>query len=255
MLAYLRRKFNLFTLNALAARRTRKLAKAIDRTKVEHLEETIACPKSWYGSSYGGFYINPELLKSSAIVYSFGIGKDISFDLACIRKHDCEVFGFDPTPKSIQWIKAQKIHTNFHFHEVGLSAGQSGKAIFYIPESVHGTSGSLLKSDELNIVKPIEVIMKSFEDITVELGHKHIDVLKMDIEGSEYEVLENVLKSQVTIDQILVEFHDRQFDQQTYRSTVIVEKMLQAGYGIFAHSETYEEVSFIAKRMIGVIGK
>ena len=27
-----------------------------------------------------------------------------------------------------------------------------------------------------------------------ELGHKLIDVLKMDIEGSEYDVIENILK-------------------------------------------------------------
>jgi len=250
MLAYLRRKFNSFTLNAAAVYRKRKLANAIDHLKVSHLEETISCDKSWYGSSYGGFYINPKLLNSNSIVYSFGIGKDISFDLTCIKKHKCRVFGFDPTPKSIQWIKTQKIHPNFHFHEYGLSGGKSGKATFYIPESAYGTSGSLLKSDELNIVKPIEVMMKSFDDIAAELGHTNIDVLKMDIEGSEYEVLENVLKSQVIIDQILVEFHDRQFDQQTYRSKVIVERMLQAGYGIFAHSDTYEEISFIKNAIL-----
>ena len=250
MISYLRRKFNSFTLNAHASWRKHKLAKTIEPIRVSPLEDSITCAKAWYGSSYGGFYINPDLLTSSSIVYSFGIGKDISFDLTCIKKHRCQVFGFDPTPKSIQWINAQKIHPNFHFHEVGLSAGQSGKAIFYIPESQYGTSGSLQKSDELNIVKPIEVMMKSFDDITTELNHKHIDVLKMDIEGSEYDVLENVLNSHVTIDQILVEFHDRQFDQQIYRSKTIVEKLSIAGYGIFAHSSTYEEISFIRRDII-----
>jgi FkbM family methyltransferase len=250
MFGYLRRKINLFTLNAAAAYRKRKLAKTIDHTKVAHLEETVSCKKAWYGSSYGGFYINPDLLSSKSVVYSFGIGKDMSFDLACIRKHQCQVFGFDPTPKSIQWIKAQKIHGNFHFQEFGISVGKSGKATFYIPENPHGTSGSLFKSDELNIVKPIEVTMKSFEDIAAELGHSHLDVLKMDIEGSEYEVLENVLKSRVTIDQILVEFHDRQFDQQVYRSRSIVNKLRESGYEIFAHSDTYEEISFIKTTLI-----
>ncbi len=137
MFGYLRRKINLFTLNAAAAYRKRKLTKTIDHTKVAHLEETVSCKKAWYGSSYGGFYINPELLSPTAVVYSFGIGKDISFDLACIKKHQCHVFGFDPTPKSIQWIKAQKIHSNFHFHEFGISAGTSGKSTFYIPENPH----------------------------------------------------------------------------------------------------------------------
>src|SRR5690554_1691728 len=39
-----------------------------------------------------------------------------------------------------------------------------------------------------------------------QLGHKHIDVLKMDIEGAEYDVIENILSAQLPITQILIEF-------------------------------------------------
>ena len=39
--------------------------------------------------------------------------------------------------------------------------------------------------------------------------HKKIAFLKMDIEGSEYDVLENIVKSNLFIGQILIEFHDR----------------------------------------------
>lgn len=250
MFSFLRRKINHFTQNSLSRFRKYRLARRIDHEKVAHLDETVTCRKSWYGSSYGGFYLNPDLIDSASIVYSFGIGKDITFDLACIRKHGCNVFGFDPTPKSIDWIKAQKIHPNFHFHEYGISSGHSGPTTFYLPAGAHSTSGSLLRAEELNIVKPVEVMMKSFDDITGELGHSHVDVLKMDIEGAEYDVLENVLKSQMTIDQILVEFHDRQFDQQAYRSKEIVKKIREAGYEIFAHSSTYEEISFIRKAIL-----
>jgi len=38
-------------------------------------------PKTWYGSPYGGFYVDPTLLDENSVVYSFGIGEDISFDL------------------------------------------------------------------------------------------------------------------------------------------------------------------------------
>lgn len=43
------------------------------------------CKKIWYGNGYGGFYVNPDLLNSSSIVYSIGIGEDISFDLDVIK--------------------------------------------------------------------------------------------------------------------------------------------------------------------------
>jgi hypothetical protein len=43
----------------------------------------------WYGNSYGGFYVYPEVLDKESIIYSFGISEDISFDLAFINKHNC----------------------------------------------------------------------------------------------------------------------------------------------------------------------
>ena len=33
------------------------------------------------------------------MVYSVGLGQDISWDKALIEKYRCEVYGFDPTPK------------------------------------------------------------------------------------------------------------------------------------------------------------
>jgi FkbM family methyltransferase len=41
--------------------------------------------------------------------------------------------------------------------------------------------------------------MKTLKDIMNELGHEHIDVLKMDIEGSEYDVLENILNENISV--------------------------------------------------------
>jgi hypothetical protein len=37
--------------------------------------------------------------------------------------------------------------------------------------------------------------------------HKHIDLLKLDIEGSEYEVIDDFLKRRIPVRQICVEFH------------------------------------------------
>ena len=33
-----------------------------------------------------------------------GCGEDISFDLGLIEMFDCDVYGFDPTPKSIDFV-------------------------------------------------------------------------------------------------------------------------------------------------------
>ena len=76
--------------------------------RYNHLKVSIIIEKKWYGNNYGGFYANPDLINQDSIVYSFGIGADISFDEAIIKNHNCTVYGFDPTPKSIDWIKNKK---------------------------------------------------------------------------------------------------------------------------------------------------
>ena len=38
-------------------------------------------------------------MSKDAVVYSVGLGQDISWDKALIEKYRCEVYGFDPTPK------------------------------------------------------------------------------------------------------------------------------------------------------------
>lgn len=53
--------------------------------------------------------------------------------------------------------------------------------------------------------------MKRLTDIVQELGHSHIDILKIDIEGSEYKILDSILSAPVQIDQILIEIHERFF--------------------------------------------
>ena len=250
MLERIREQLNSIRLNYLSKKRGQQLAREIDEKKVAHLIKTVDCDHEWYGNDYGGFYINPTLLNPNSIIYSFGIGKDVSFDKACMKNHKCKIFAFDPTPKSINFISKQNLPELFTFFNYGITEAKSGVFSFYLPANPKGVSGSLVESDAVSTHNSIDVEMKSFDDIVKELGHKHIDVIKIDIEGSEYAVLEKILESDVTVDQLLIEFHDRLFDQDNYRSKEIVEKLNNKGYEVFATSNTYEEVSFINKRKL-----
>ena len=253
MLEKIRERLNSVRLNYLSKKRERVLSQQIDLNKVAHLMTEMECEQKWYGNNYGGFFINPSLLNSDSIIYSFGIGKDISFDKACMKNHKCQVFAFDPTPKSIDFISKQNLPDLFTFFNYGITEGESGVFNFYLPENPRGVSGSLVESEAVSSHNSIDVEMRSFDDIVNDLGHKHIDVLKIDIEGSEYKVLEKLLESEVTIDQMLIEFHDRLFDQENYKSKEIVKKLNNNGYEVFANSSTYEEISFIHKRKLAEV--
>jgi FkbM family methyltransferase len=234
----------------LSRRRKKRISRQTDPDTFSHLKPTVTVNCKWYGTSYGGFYVIPELLSKSSIVYSFGTGRDISFDTACIRRHGSVVHAFDPTPKSIEWIQNRRLPGKFHFHPYGISASGTGPVEFFLPANPRAISGSLVKHKEVNATRSVKVMMKTFEDITRELNHTHIDVLKIDIEGSEYEVIDTILASPVTIDQILVEFHDRDFDLAEPRSKEAVKRLNEKGYLVFGCSSSYEELSLIRKSKI-----
>ncbi|WP_276504584.1 FkbM family methyltransferase [Terrimonas pollutisoli] len=213
-----------------------------------HLKKGVTCNKVWYGNTYGGFYICPDFLNEKTIVYSFGIGEDISFDLDIAKKHNCRIFGFDPTPKSITWMTKQSLPQTFQFFDFGLS-NKSGPVDFFLPKKNEYVSGSVIMQDNLNAKEKITVNMKTLAQIMSELGHQHLDVLKMDIEGAEYNAIDDILNDQMSITQILIEFHDRFFHEEgKLKTKQAIEKLKSKGYEIFAVSDSMEEISFINKK-------
>lgn len=200
--------------------------------------------KQWYGNGYGGFYVDPTLVPDNAIVYSFGIGEDISFDKAIIEKHGSKVYGFDPTPKSINYIKNNNTPELFYFHPFGIGE-KTGTVTFNLPKNKEHVSGSVYGHKLVDESNAVEVLLKEFKDIVSDLGHRHIDVLKMDIEGSEYAVMEGILNSGIPIKQILVETHERFFDDGLEKGKKFFKQLHDHGYRIFAISDTYQEISLV----------
>jgi len=198
----------------------------------------------WCGSNYGGFYVVPEFFKAGGypVVYSFGIGEDISFDLDMINKFHAEVWGFDPTPKSIRWIKNQKISKRFHFYEFGLS-DKDGIEKFYLPQNEEYVSGSTYYR-EMYKKESIEVEMRCFRTILEELKHDVIDVVKLDIEGSEFAVIDDILESDVEIRQICIEVHGRMFEDGKEKTKELIRKLNLYGYKVCAVSNN-EEITLL----------
>lgn len=202
---------------------------------------------TWIGSSYGGFYICPDYLNSGAIVYSFGIGEDISFDTEMIAKFGCSVFGFDPTPKSISWVENEETPLSFKFFPIGIGS-KNQQTMFYLPKNDKNVSGSLLIDNRwVNSKNGVNVEIKTLETIMKINAHEKINILKLDIEGSEYEVIESIINHQIMPDQILIEFHSRFFPNGFFKTLNAVRKLKKYGYILFAISDSGEELSFIRK--------
>ncbi|HUL74551.1 MAG TPA: FkbM family methyltransferase [Vicinamibacterales bacterium] len=196
-----------------------------------------------HGSDAGEWWICPDGLGPSAIVYSFGIGTDITFDLSLIRAYGLTVHAFDPTPGAIAYVERQQLPPGFEAHSVGV-ASRDGRATFFPPENPSHISHTLLRRPETS-ARAIEVEVRRLSTIMRELRHESIDVLKMDIEGAEYEVLDEILDRGLAVRQILVEFHHRFPAVGIDRTRQAVRALNEAGYKIFFAAESGEEYSFI----------
>lgn len=214
--------------------------------KCSHLEPVKTQLTEWYGNNYGGFYLNPQLLNESSVVYSFGVGEDLSFDSSVIQRHSCKVYAFDPTPKSISWYnsvpKAKK--EGILFFDFGIGP-VTRTAVFYPPKNLDHISGSIVKTANVDELSGYGVKLVCFRDIAEQLGHSRVDVVKMDIEGAEYDVILNILDSDIDVIQLAVEFHDRFFPGKEPPSKEIVAVMASNGFHIFARSMNYQEISFV----------
>src|SRR5688500_4785845 len=155
------------------------------------------------GTSYGGYEILPAFVSRDSVVYSVGIGEDISFDLGLMERFGCAVHGFDPTPRSLRWLESQKLPESFHVHPYGL-ADFDGIARFAPPTNPAYVSHSALPGHD---GERVELPVKRLVTAMRELGHERLDVLKLDIEGSEYGVLEDFLAAGPLPRQLLVEFN------------------------------------------------
>lgn len=201
-----------------------------------------------HGTEYGGWTIASEFINPKSIIYSFGIGEDISFDLSVINIYGVNIFAFDPTPKSLNWLKQQNLPHNFRYYDYGL-ADFDGYVKFYPPENPDHVSHTLLYRSATS-GSYIEVPVKSLKTIMAELGHTKIDILKMDIEGAEYAVIDHIIANNIQISQLLVEFHDRFEGVESNKSKLYIKKLHDFGYQTFSISESGFEYSFLKNEVI-----
>jgi FkbM family methyltransferase len=191
---------------------------------------------------YGAYALDATGLHPESVVYSVGIGTDISFDLDLIRRYGVTVHAFDPTPQSLAWIDRQSLPDQLVVHPFGL-ASIDGTAHFFAPSNPAKVSASMTPSRE-HSGQVLDLPVRRLTGIMALLGHQQIDLLKLDIEGAEYEVIDDLIDSQVCVRQLLVEFHHANPGKSPRMTREAVERLQAAQLELFHVTENGADFSF-----------
>ncbi len=181
---------------------------------------------------YGGWYVCPDGINAGSVVYDVGVGEDISFAKSLVLTYGLRIWAFDPTPRSIGWFQRQTSLAQLTLRPHGIS-DVDGETTFYLPNNPRHVSGTIIP-DEEHRGGAIQVPVRRLATVMAELGHRVVDILKLDIEGAEYKVLRDLLLSGLRIDQVLVEFHHSRASTKHARAREAIEELNRHGYKIFA---------------------
>jgi len=173
-------------------------------------------------------------LGANSHVLSAGAGNDISFEKALIALYDCKVVLLDPSPTGLATVQKENLPIeSLRFLPIGL-AGLDGVVNFEQP--LDPNEGSFVGGGTSNFSSH-QFRCQTPSTLMLELGWNHIDLLKIDIEGLEYEVLRHILKNQVRVQQICVEFHHGGGFRHKRKDTIgAVLALRRAGYDLIHRS-------------------
>lgn len=141
-----------------------------------------------------------ELNKDSVIVDLGGYKGQWAGDI--FSKYQCNVFVFEPLEQFFKFIKDRyKLNNRISVYHFALGDANKEELIY---ENADGSS-TIRKEGVVS-----KIMFRKFEEVMKELNIHQIDLLKINIEGGEYELLEYLLDNKMlqSIKNIQVQFHD-----------------------------------------------
>ncbi|HUW85210.1 MAG TPA: FkbM family methyltransferase [Phycisphaerae bacterium] len=182
-------------------------------------------------------YIFRDSLTPSSVVVDVGCGHEAELSVHLISTYGLRAFGVDPTRKHAPALRTieQRYAERFRYLARAVAA-KGGTLTFH--ESDVNESGSLL-GDHTNVVhdtiRSYQVEAVTLRGLLEEIGCEHVDFLKLDLEGAEYELLDTVAADALQpFTQVFVEFHHHCIERFSVQDTRrAAEDMRQKGFQSF----------------------
>lgn len=177
------------------------------------------------GDEGSGWVIDTRLRPE--VCYCAGVGKGISFEVGVAKMAAKPVVVLDPSPTATPTIARTDL-SNIEFFPVGLAA-EDGVIEFSVPQDAEEGSFSVPRDG----LERVTFECWSLPTIMRKRGDAAIDVLKMDIEGFEYDIVNRIMTDGIPVRQLCVEFHASLRPGQTWKT---IWRLRRHGYQlVFKH--------------------
>ncbi len=201
----------------------------------------------YLGTQYGGWVVDLDSINDGDFIICGGMGEDISFEEELLNNKKVKIVEVDPTKKSHLFFEKKlsenkELSNNITLVKSAIESNSENKVkIFknkfpdYVSESVNNNH-SYVHDDYYEVdVITISDLIKTYKP----------SFIKLDIEGSEY----NVIEECIGIKQVCVEFHHHCLSDKTFEDTIsIVNKFLENNYQIIDNRQNYQEVTFLLNK-------
>lgn len=196
------------------------------------------------GTRYGGWWVRYGIYKQPPLLIDCGLGLDISFPVTFINKYNARVIGIEPNPKSLEYCKQnapsaiEVIPKAFWSTDTETLEFHLPRNKEQLPKGADAVSGSVYGHHNYAGGGVLKVETIDLESILKLAGRNTCDVLKMDVEGAEYEILPSLCKSgQIKkAGQLLVEFHHFCTDYTIEDTEKVVAQIVDSGFKL-VHTE------------------
>ncbi len=136
---------------------------------------------------YGGWILPGGMIERGWVCYSVGAGGETSFDMELIERYGLTVRSIDPVAEYVQRaIEHAEGEERLTAHQVAIatSDGPLRMQLTHDPNSQSVSAAGLYDTHSY-----VELPGRTLPSLMAELGDERIDLLKLDIEGGEYEVI------------------------------------------------------------------
>ena len=212
------------------------------------------------GNKYDGGYVLPEnFIDNSDGLLSFGYGYDCSFEKEYIDKSNNSVLIFDHTCDYLKLISAliKYLRRFLLFRKPFNDVMHHYNNLMHHHKFINSKKVSFFKKKIVsNKENKIEI---SISSIIRDLKFKNA-ILKCDIEGTEYEIIEEIIKYNEIFDCILIEFHEIEKNINKFKDNI--KKLSKFYYIVHLHGNNHDpiiddinipntlEITFVKKKFI-----